>query len=709
MPGAGSRRRSRKLLSTSSAGPAGFAYRATLQKAELRRHIFALYVDDICVFEPRLDELRDVVSGLVITAGSSASLVALGPRLWHLVWDRDTVSEAGLQAMVGAMLEIIDALRDEGKRYQLLQIEQQRSVFQQERMAEFYAAARTKMFADLREQHKWTSSALGALVTFVAGPLQEADIDRFPALLVSFLAEASVGYPRVGWLKREADRWHMVAEHGAVLRVSDADVEDLEPWKPVQGGDFLLMLMALGDEVGDGADVLAVGSDMIGYEFSEYEFSFFRLFGSLINALYRLRVAQQATQQARERAEAANRAKSEFLANISHELRTPINGVLGSLQLLEQGPLNNEQCQYVEVGMSAGNGLLLLVNDILDLSRIEARQLRLVRQPFDLIDLVDTVGRTFLLESAAKNIVVSTRFAPQTPRYIVGDPGRLRQILFNVVGNAVKFTDAGQISVDVDCRERGDDYMLTCRVRDTGIGIAPEKLQTILEAFTQVDGSSKRKYQGSGLGLNIVSRLVHIMGGEIEIDSRVSVGTTVTFSIQVGIAEADMERSEHGKGISVHTRGYVHNSNADSHITIESAPRDESESHHLKILLVEDQELNQIVARRLLEREGHKVVLARNGRQAVQAAMTYRFDCILMDIQMPEMDGIEATKLIRQHAPRGQRLPIIAFTAHAMKGDRDHFLAQGMDSYLPKPFNTQSMQIAIAEAMEVRARMGTSP
>ena len=524
-------------------------------------------------------------------------------------------------------------------------------------------------------------------------------------------------------------------------------------------------------------------------------------------------------QVAKEVAEAATRAKSEFLANMSHEIRTPLNGVTGMLDLIDQSELSTDQKQLVNMAQDSANTLMVVINDVLDFSRIEAGKLAFDVREFDFTEAVTEATRTMALRAHQKGLELAYLVDPSIPRLLMGDAHRIKQVLINLLGNAIKFTETGEVILRVTVEDRTPDaFHLRFAVSDTGIGIPAEKQELVFEAFSQADPSTTRKYGGSGLGLAISSRIVKLMGGKIWVSSKAGEGATFYFTaalqaasgsqqpaqsiqpefagvrvlavddnatnrsilqqemkvwgMEVDVAGSAPEAMRRLRESADHERPYQlvlvdsHMPGKDGFDLVQEIKRSltvvpaivmmltsddyyssvrrarelgvathllkpvrlfelqaavrniivpgvpeapllqeqaERPSSQLKVLLAEDNLVNQRLAVRLLRKMGHQVAVAQTGREALYALRSEKFDLVLMDVQMPEMDGFEATREIRRREQGTQaHIPVIAMTAHAMNGDHESCLQAGMDDYVAKPINREELRQTIERVMKAR-------
>lgn len=380
-------------------------------------------------------------------------------------------------------------------------------------------------------------------------------------------------------------------------------------------------------------------------------------------------------------AEAADHAKTKFLANMSHEFRTPLNGILGIATLLKHTSLSEEQSEYLRIIKDSGEHLLTLVNDVLDFSKINAGQMRFESVDFDMRSTLQDVLKAFRLAARKKKLSLNLDLDDALPAYVNGDPGRFRQVFVNLIGNALKFTHKGNVTIKGRVvAQNSEKVRMHFEVSDTGIGLAPESIEKLFKEFTQADTSTTRKYGGTGLGLSISKLLVEMMEGEIGVRSEVGKGSTFWFTMSLGASVFKTEKT-HAKSVEFH-----------------------KPNRDVRVLIAEDNPVNQMIAVKMLEKLGLSAIVAENGKEALEILKQGSVELILMDCQMPELDGYETTREIRNSNSSYREIPIIAMTANAMADDEQRCLDVGMNDYISKPIDFQKLGNVLSRWISVEVK-----
>ncbi len=391
-----------------------------------------------------------------------------------------------------------------------------------------------------------------------------------------------------------------------------------------------------------------------------------------------LEAANKEMKKAKEQAELAKKIKEQFLANMSHEIRTPMNAIVGMTDILLDQQLNPDQKKCIEAIKISADNLLTIINEVLDFSKIEAGKITFEKTPFHLEETLENIIQTLQFTANSKNLSLTYSISNNTPVLLVGDVTKLRQILINLASNSIKFTESGRIKIEIFSQALNqDDYLLEFSISDTGIGIPENKIDTIFESFTQATNDTTRKYGGTGLGLTIVKSLVELQGGKIALQSKLNEGTTFTFHLPFK------------KGDAIHE------------INEEQKTDFQNKLKNINVLLVEDNAINRFLAQTVLNKWDCNIHFAENGRIAVEKVSNEIFDIILMDIQMPELDGYDAAREIRKMQTPMTSVPIIAMTAHAMEGEIDKCKSAGMNDYISKPFNKKMLYEKMCNMLKV--------
>ncbi len=649
------------------------------EKRQLREGVFLLFTRSPEIVLHGYAGQLDQLTGILLVPGGPGEIQPRGATLF----EADAAPDLTPQTAQG-LTALLQGWKGEKRRSQALAQDNRELETQLRRLNEFYQLTQQKLQEDLLQENRWLTNALTRLIHFSTRELQTARLEEIPLQLSTFLLQEIPHLSGITLFEHHPGEEWIVQHHTGTAEIPP-------PPQPFLEGPFP------GADPGRESPCTPFPHprahppprlpDKKGSSFSPPQKAFLEMSLSLASSITEARMAEKQLISASASAEQANQAKSYFLANMSHEIRTPLNGILGMLQILQLEQLTPEQQEYVRMASLSGKNLLELVNDILDFSKIEADQMEVRNSPFSLETFNQEIRDSFLNPAREKSLGFS--FTTENPRGIQprSDSTRIRQILTNLISNAVKFTDRGEVAVTsrlLPPQTRTGSSELIYTVRDTGPGISPEYQKKIFDPFTQEDPTAQRQHQGTGLGLAIVKRLVNLLQGRIRLESRPGGGTV--FTVTLPVTQAVPSSPETG----------------------EPEKKDPAPGPGKTALLVaEDNPVNRLLLQDLLEADGYTVEAVRNGHQLLEALeknlsrhpqdSPLRFRAVLTDIQMPGISGTEAAIRIRRGdlGPQARKLPLIAVTAYAMAGDREHFLNQGFDGYLAKPLEIEKIRKAL--------------
>lgn len=670
------------LYSTRADAPPPFVYKPALTTKDVRGGAFALLTDDMAPFMGQFGHLLNRVAGLVLTPGSAFAMLPLADAVWQLTFPPSFV--ANLPAITHSYLTLISGLRVEQNENKRQSIELERTQTDLKRLTDYAELIQAKLRSDLQQYSEWTVKALTELLKFEALQAKQTPIELLPERIVHFLIGNTFDYTGAAMLAETgAGDWEQIAQVGQwddPIDLEDTGHFQDDVWHV---GSHMYAPLA----VNDARYVVIVTKGIPQASFSEYEFTFFQMLSTLMAATYEAKLLESERQhelaertRAEEALARALRAKDEFLASVSHELRTPLNAVLGQTQLMQEGihgPLLAKQEQALTIISESSLHLLSLIEDILDLAKIEAMATRLDMTVVEITAVCQSSLRMVREMAQRKQIKVLSTIDHDLA-FIQADERRLKQILINLLSNAIKFTDAGG-RVGLEVVEDPAAGMVNFSVWDTGIGIAREDINRLFEPFVQVDSSLARQYEGTGLGLALVDRLTEMHEGRIVVDSQLGVGSRFTIALPHNMA-----------GVALPTA-------IPAPVEEKMEPTiSATNGRSAHILLAEDNATNVTTMIDILEFMDYRVTVATNGQEAVTSAQKELPDIILMDMQMPVMDGLEATRRLRAN-PLTATIPIIALTGMALSDDRERSMQAGCTDYLTKPIRIKDLREKLAQ------------
>lgn len=670
------------LFSSLADGPANFEHKPSLERRDIRGKPFALFTANVAHFEQQFAPIIERLAGLLITTGDALTIHPQTEHLWYLVVPPYLLPD--LHTLASSYLVQIERSRTQAKQLKRTNIELERANKDLARWVDYSELIHDKLRSDLRRYTEWTVDALTEMLKFNAMQLQSGNRADLPQMIASFFANDLFDYTGVAMLFCDAQNdscWRVLVQSGEWEHrpnLTDEIRFSRDIWQ--DGNELFVPLI-----VYDTKYIIIISNHHTRATFSSYEFKFFQLISILLEATYESKTLEEELQREldeRKRTEAALaqalRARDDFLANMSHELRTPLNAILGQTEILQigiHGAVNDRQHRALKTIEESGSHLLSLINDILDLAKMEATYTELELQLVDVPTVAEAALRLIRDLAHRKNIQVHAIFNPHLPP-LRADERRLKQILLNLLSNAVKFTlDGGEIGLIIQCN--AEKQVMRFIVWDTGIGIEPEQQERLFLPFVQVDSSLARSYDGTGLGLALVKRIVTLHGGNVRVRSRVGKGSQFIVELPVTPPVTAARQSAPAKIDDVPLVSLPHNVLVSAESPL--------------ILIAEDNPLNIEVLTDVLDHEGYRTIVAHNGREAITMAQQYNPNLILMDIQMPIMDGLEAIGHLRNDMAL-RHTPIIALTGLAMQGDQERCLQAGADDYLSKPIGLNQLK-----------------
>ncbi len=640
----------------------GFECKDKIEDSDLRRYLFGLITDDIELFYAKHSNILHKIKGIVLVPGKSRITEKPYENLRILYFTPEM--EVNLYSIAELHLSMLEENIKLHSDYELLKIESGRTLVQYNRLQGFYESVQEKARHDIQYQNKWTIDALLKLIKFRNTELLKSSITDFPETIISFFGDNYFDFKGVALIRNSEFKPEITASIGDVAEaIKEENVfKNKINWISV----YPILI--------DDYDILLIAAKNINYHFKEYERSFFLLFSEIVSAAYNEKLNEHALIIAKEEAESANRMKTQFMANMNHELRNPLNGILGMIGLLKSSGLNSLQTQQASLLEFSAQSLVRIINDLLDFSSIEKGNFRLSREAFYTDELLQKTIALFEIPARNKGIRLKYVNNTKSGYQLEGDPNRLQQIIINFITNSIKYSERGEITLQQDIVEQGDTEILyKFSVSDNGIGIPEEKLETIFTEFVQLEDTYTKSQQGLGLGLAIVKSLTQMMNGRIEVKSRHGEGST--FSVTIPFRKINNGSEILDSNLSRINRTYK----------------------KLKILLAEDDIINIYFLETAFKHMGHETDMANNGVDVLHLLDKNSYDIIFMDIGMPVMNGIECITEIRN---RKIMTPAVAISGYTSESDVRNFINAGFNQVLSKPVEIGSLSSVIISAAE---------